>query len=85
MATTSSPASTPAATRSGRDNNGGALIVQNWWWEDGVEPTKRMTAELQRCFRRFLRYLDAPALQVDPQLADRPDLQWLAELAAGIG
>ncbi len=68
----------------GRDKSG-ALQVQNWWWEDGVRPTKRMTAELQRCFRRFLRYLGAPALQVDPQLADRPDLQWLAELAAGAG
>lgn len=66
----------------GRDKRSGALVVKNWWWEEEVKPSAEMQAELQRCFRRFLSFLDAPALQIDAQLAARPDLRWLAEIAS---
>ena len=69
----------------GRDKRSGALVIKNWWWEEDVRPAKRMQTELQRCFGRFLGFLGAPSLQVDGQIAARPDMRWLGELAADGG
>jgi len=66
----------------GRDKRRNALVVKNWWWEEDARPSAEMQAELQSCFRRFLGFLDAPALLIDAQLTARPDLRWLAEIAS---
>jgi len=66
----------------GRDKRRNALVVKNWWWEEDARPSAEMQAELQNCFRRFLGFLDAPALLIDAQLTARPDLRWLAEIAS---
>jgi len=65
----------------GRDKQSGALVIQNWWWESGVVPSERMQAELERCFSRFLRYLDADQLQIDSEVVERAGLDWLANLS----
>ena len=45
--------SSPARKRSG------AAGRQELWWEEEVKPSAEMQAGLQRCFRRFLSFLDA--------------------------
>jgi uncharacterized protein len=65
----------------GRDKPSGALVIQNWWWESGVVPSERMQAELERCFSRFLCYLNADQLQIDREVVERAGLYWLANLA----
>lgn len=61
-----------------RDRKNGSVTVKNWWWEEGVRPSKQMQAELQRCVRRFLRFLDASSLRVDSGVTEQPHLAWLA-------
>ena len=65
----------------GRDKEGGGLIIKNWWWEEGVHQSKRMQTVLIRCFKRFLRYLEADQLVVDRNLIRRAGLGWLDDLS----
>jgi uncharacterized protein len=58
----------------GRDDDG-SLVIRRWWWEEGVRPTDRMRSALQRCFREFREYLDAPGIRLERLLAR--DLGWL--------
>lgn len=61
----------------GRDKRNGILAIKNWWWEQDVTLSKSMKSELQRCFKRFLDYLGAGCLQIDPRTAEREGLEWL--------
>ncbi|MCL7455012.1 MAG: winged helix DNA-binding domain-containing protein [Anaerolineae bacterium] len=62
----------------GYEKQQGILTIKGWWWEDGVAPSQQMRTDLADCFRRFLRYLDAKCLQIDPQPLGRASLGWLA-------
>jgi uncharacterized protein YcaQ len=33
-----------------------ALLVKNLWLEKGIKPTKKLSAELDRCFTRFMKF-----------------------------
>jgi uncharacterized protein YcaQ len=61
----------------GRDKRHRALRIKGWWWEPGVTPSRRMQAELRRCFERFLNYLGAESLRVDARVAEEAGLEWL--------
>ncbi|WP_274363749.1 winged helix-turn-helix domain-containing protein [Paenibacillus thermotolerans] len=63
----------------GRDKATGALVIKNWWWEQGLgmKPTKAMRTELTRCFRRFLDFLGADSVTIDPALAERESIAFL--------
>ncbi len=63
----------------GWDKREGRLTIQNWWWEANVTVSKNMQAELQRCFKRFGDYLGADSLQIDPQVAEREQIEWLQD------
>jgi uncharacterized protein YcaQ len=54
-----------------------ALIVKNWWWETGVKQTKAMKLAIVHCFRRFLKYLGASEIWIDPNLKNRSEFDWL--------
>jgi uncharacterized protein YcaQ len=62
----------------GRSDDG-SVLVKKWWWEPDVKPTRAMKQALIRCFRSFLRYLHAPALNVSKAAARRADIGWLDE------
>jgi uncharacterized protein YcaQ len=61
----------------GRDRRESALLIKGWWWEPGVTPSPEMQAELKRCFARFLIYLGAETLRIEPQVAPEARLEWL--------
>ncbi len=61
----------------GREKENGALVIKNWWWEPGIEPTKKMQVELQRCFKRFLDYLGTDEIQVSKKIVKKAGLEWL--------
>lgn len=50
-----------------RDRKTNSLIIKNWWWEEGVKQSARMHAELRRCFKRFMGFLDVDDLRVDEE------------------
>jgi uncharacterized protein YcaQ len=62
----------------GRSDDG-SVLVKNWWWESDVKLTQAMKRALIRCFRGFLRYLNAPALKISMAVARRADISWLKE------
>jgi uncharacterized protein YcaQ len=62
-----------------REKKSGALIIKQWWWEPGIKQSKRMRLELTRCFKRFLNFLSADGIQMDGNVIERNDLQWLFE------
>jgi uncharacterized protein YcaQ len=62
----------------GRDRRQGALVIKGWWWEPGVTQAPEMQAELRRCFARFLAYLGAGTLHIEPQVAHQAELEWLS-------
>ena len=64
----------------GRDKESGRLIIKNWWWEDGVVPSKRMKAELLRCFNRFLGFLDMERIKIEGKVMEQGGLEWLEGL-----
>lgn len=64
----------------GRDKENGALIIKNWWWEEGIRPSKRMQTALTRCFKRFMRFLEADRLIIDENVQKREGLGWLEAL-----
>ncbi len=57
----------------------GTLHVKNWWWEHDIKLTSTMKQALIHCFRSFLRYLHAPALQINKSVAHRANIGWLKE------
>jgi hypothetical protein len=57
----------------------GSVLVKNWWWEHDVKPTPAMRQAVIRCFRTFLRYLNAPALQIHSPVARRAGISRLRE------
>lgn len=61
----------------GYDKKIGVFTIKNWWWEDGGVVTEQLIAELVECFRRFLHYLDANHLRVEPQVREQTSLDWL--------
>jgi len=63
-----------------RDKNNGVITIKNWWWEADVTFSKDMKSELRRCFNRFLDYLGADSLQIDPQIAERAGLEFLVQV-----
>jgi uncharacterized protein YcaQ len=64
----------------GRDKASGAMLIKNWWWESGVDPTKKMKTELQRCFRRLLQFLGADSMTIEAPAAEKAGLEWLHRL-----
>ena len=64
-----------------RDKKSGVLTIRNWWWEEGIRPSRQMQTELQRCVRRFMRFLDASSLQLESAVTEQPGLEWLTDLA----
>lgn len=60
-----------------RDKRNGVLTIKNWWWEPDVDHSQNMKSELQHTFTRFLDYLGAESLQVDPQTTEREGLEFL--------
>ena len=65
----------------GQDKENGALIIKNWWWEPGGNQSQRMHSDLLDCFKRFLNYRGADALQVDSKAKEQADLDWLVSTA----
>lgn len=53
------------------------LTIKNWWWEEGVRPSKQMQTELQRCVRRFMRFLGAKELAIAPAVSETVHIDWL--------
>jgi uncharacterized protein YcaQ len=60
-----------------RDRTNGSLVIRNWWWEEGVKQSARMRAELRRCVKRFMKFLDLNHLRIDKQSIKRERLDWL--------
>ncbi len=50
-----------------RDTKSNSLLIKNWWWEEGVKQSARMHAELQRCIKRFMNFLEVDELRVHEQ------------------
>jgi len=61
----------------GKDKENGALVINNWWWEPGINHSKTMQQELQRCFTQFLKYLGTDKLEIDGRLAEKEGLEWM--------
>ncbi|RPI79509.1 MAG: winged helix-turn-helix domain-containing protein [Desulfobacteraceae bacterium] len=61
----------------GREKATGAVIIKNWWWEAEITPSKRMQADLQVCFKRFLNYLGADRVHIDKKIREKRALDWL--------
>ncbi len=55
----------------GFDKESGTLIIKNWWWENGVYSEEALMAELQSCFRQFVRFLGGRSLAIDRRLAEQ--------------
>ncbi len=64
------------------DKKSGVLTIKNWWWEEGVRPSKQMRTELQRCLRRFMRFLGAKELTVPASQKTEPNMAWLKDVTA---
>ena len=67
----------------GQDKKNRIVTIKNWWWEADVTPSKDMKSKLGRCFNRFLDYLGADNLKIDPQTVERERLEFLIGFSIG--
>jgi hypothetical protein len=55
-----------------RDRETGTLVIKNWWWEEGVKQSARMHAELRRCLKRFMSFLEVDELRINEEAGGMP-------------
>lgn len=65
------------------DKKSTALAIKGWWWEPDVTVSEEMQAELRRCLARFVAYLGAGSLRIQPQVAQEAQLEWLGAATVG--
>ena len=48
----------------------GVLTVKNIWFEEGIKQTKKLTAEMERCVKRFAKFNDCKEIIFERSLLD---------------
>lgn len=49
------------------DKKSGMLTVKNFWYEDGVRQTKKLSAEIEKCVKRFAKFNECGEVRVQGQ------------------